>query len=103
MLEVIKRGGENAIFASNSIQEIIRNARKDIFPKNLEVIIQNDQSDYTINAVNDLMNNLIFGIILVVTVLTFSRTEKCSFCRICNTNVNVYVINDLILFWIYFK
>ena len=71
MLEVIKRGGENAIFASNSIQEIISNAREDIFPKNLEVIIQNDQSDYTINAVNDLMNNLIFGIILVVTVLTF--------------------------------
>ena len=31
----------------------------------------NDQSDYTINSVNDLMNNLIFGIILVVTVITF--------------------------------
>ena len=29
------------------------------------------QSEYTINSVNDLMNNLIFGIILVVTVLTF--------------------------------
>ncbi len=71
MLEVIKRGGENAIFASNSIQEIISNAKEKVFPENLEVIIQNDESDYTINAVNDLMNNLIFGIILVVTVLTF--------------------------------
>ena len=71
MLEVIKRGGENAIFASNSIQDIISNARENFFPENLEVTVQNDQSDYTINAVNDLMNNLIFGIILVVTVLTF--------------------------------
>ena len=71
MLEVIKRGGKNAIFASNAIQDIISDARKNFFPENLEVIIQNDQSDYTINAVNDLMNNLIFGIILVVTVLTF--------------------------------
>ncbi len=71
MLEVTKRGGENAIFASNSIQEIISEAQEKVFPKSLQVIIQNDQSDYTINAVNDLMNNLIFGIILVVTVLTF--------------------------------
>jgi len=71
MLEVIKRGGENAIFASNSIQEIIRDAKENFLPENLDVVIQNDQSEYTINSVNDLMNNLIFGIILVVTVLTF--------------------------------
>ena len=71
MLEVVKRGGQNAIFASNSIQEIIREAKKDFLPSSLEVVIQNDQSEYTINSVNDLMNNLIFGIILVVTVLTF--------------------------------
>ncbi len=71
MLEVIKRGGENAIFASNSIQEIIKDAKENFLPENLDVVVQNDQSEYTINSVNDLMNNLIFGIILVVTVLTF--------------------------------
>ena len=71
MLEVVKRGGENAIFASNSIQEIIKDAKENFLPENLDVVIQNDQSEYTINSVNDLMNNLIFGIILVVTVLTF--------------------------------
>ena len=71
MLEVVKRGGENAIFASNSIQEIIDEAKESFFPENLDVVVQNDQSEYTINSVNDLMNNLIFGIILVVTVLTF--------------------------------
>ncbi len=71
MLEVVKRGGENAIFASNSIQEIIKDAKKNFLPENLDVVVQNDQSEYTINSVNDLMNNLIFGIILVVTVLTF--------------------------------
>ena len=71
MLEVVKRGGENAIFASNSIQEIIEEAKESFLPANLDVVVQNDQSEYTINSVNDLMNNLIFGIILVVTVLTF--------------------------------
>ena len=71
MLEVVKRGGENAIFASNSIQEIIDEAKESFLPTNLDVVVQNDQSEYTINSVNDLMNNLIFGIILVVTVLTF--------------------------------
>ena len=71
MLEVVKRGGENAIFASNSIREIIKKAKEDYLPNDLLVEIQNDQSEYTINSVNDLMNNLIFGIILVVTVLTF--------------------------------
>ena len=71
MLEVVKRGGENAIFASSSIQEIIKDAKENFLPENLDVVVQNDQSEYTINSVNDLMNNLIFGIILVVTVLTF--------------------------------
>ena len=70
-LEVIKRGGENAIFASNSIREIIDKAKVNFLPSNLEVNVINDQSDYTINSVNDLMNNLIFGIILVVSVITF--------------------------------
>ena len=70
-LEVIKRGGENAIFASNSIREIIDEAKVNFLPPNLEVNVINDQSDFTINSVNDLMNNLIFGIILVVTVITF--------------------------------
>ena len=70
-LEVIKRGGENAIFASNSIRDIIDKAKVDFLPNNLNVNVINDSSDYTINSVNDLMNNLIFGIILVVTVITF--------------------------------
>ncbi len=70
-LEVIKRGGENAIFASTSIRDIIDKAKIDFLPNNLDVNVINDSSDYTINSVNDLMNNLIFGIILVVTVITF--------------------------------
>jgi len=61
-LEVIKRGGENAIFASNSIRDIIDKAKVNFLPNNLEVNVINDSSDYTINSVNDLMNNLIFGI-----------------------------------------
>jgi multidrug efflux pump subunit AcrB len=75
MLEVVKRGGENAIFASNSIQEIIEEAKESFLPANLDVVVQNDQSEYTINSVNDLMNNLIFGIISSCNSFNFfSRT-----------------------------
>jgi multidrug efflux pump subunit AcrB len=52
-------------------KKLLKEAKESFLPANLEVVVQNDQSEYTINSVNDLMNNLIFGIILVVTVLTF--------------------------------
>ena len=44
---------------------------KDVFPKNLKISITNDQSELTENQVIDLVNSIIFGIILVVTVLLF--------------------------------
>ena len=46
-------------------------AIKNVFPQDLKVTISNDQSSKTIGQVDDLVNNIIFGIILVVTVLMF--------------------------------
>ncbi|HKJ05987.1 MAG TPA: efflux RND transporter permease subunit [Flavobacteriaceae bacterium] len=72
MLEVKKRSGKNMIRAAEQIEEIIANVKKDnIFPPDLKIEIANDQSDLTINQVNDLVNNIIFGLLLVVGVLTF--------------------------------
>ena len=44
---------------------------KNIFPKNLVVSITNDQSELTENQVVDLVNSIIFGVVLVVIVLLF--------------------------------
>jgi len=71
MLDVKKRAGRNAITASAKIREIVEEERSSYFPKDLNISITNDSSTRTLNQVDDLVNNIIFGIILVVTVLMF--------------------------------
>ena len=71
MLDVKKRVGKNMVAAAEKIKVIVEKAKKDIFPSNLKVTIANDQSSKTIGQVDDLVNNILFGIILVVTVLMF--------------------------------
>ncbi|QRM88996.1 MMPL family transporter [Lacinutrix sp. WUR7] len=71
MLDVKKRAGKNMVAAAEQVQLIVQEAKDNIFPQDLEVTITNDQSPKTIGQVDDLVNNIIFGIILVVTVLMF--------------------------------
>ena len=71
MVDVKKRAGENLIIASEKIQEILKKAKKERFPSNLEITITNDQSNQTRNQVNELENNILFGMLLVIGVLLF--------------------------------
>lgn len=71
MLDVKKRSGQNMVEAAEKIAVIVEDAKTNVFPANLRVTITNDQSSRTIGQVDDLVNNIIFGIILVVTVLMF--------------------------------
>lgn len=71
MLDVKKRAGKNAIAAADKIKEIIKKTQADYFPADLNISVANDSSSRTLNQVDDLVNNIIFGIILVVTVLMF--------------------------------
>ncbi|MGK0385810.1 MAG: multidrug efflux pump [Patiriisocius sp.] len=71
MLDVKKRSGKNMVAAAEKIEKIVADTKANIFPSNLKVNITNDQSSKTIGQVDDLVNNIIFGIILVVTVLMF--------------------------------
>ncbi|MGB3607621.1 efflux RND transporter permease subunit [Psychroserpens sp.] len=71
MLDVKKRAGKNMVDAANQIQVIVEEAIANTFPPDLTVTITNDQSEKTIGQVDDLVNNIIFGVILVVTVLMF--------------------------------
>jgi len=71
MLDVKKRGGKNLIEAASSIRQIVLEAQQNDFPEDLKVTISNDMSSLTLNQVNDLVNNILFGVLLVVTVLTF--------------------------------
>jgi multidrug efflux pump subunit AcrB len=71
MVDVMKRSGANLLEASDAINEIVEKAQNNEFPENLQVSITGDQSDQTRTQVDELANNIIFGVILVVAVLLF--------------------------------
>jgi len=71
MLDIKKRSGTNTIAATRQIRELVKKAQAEYYPADLNISIANDSSDRTLNQVDDLVNSIIFGIILVVTVLMF--------------------------------
>lgn len=109
MLDVKKRSGENMIEAVEQITEIIKNAETKVFPPDVKITTANDQSAKTENQVNDLVNNIIFGIILVVGVLMFFLGFKNAlfvgfaipmsmFMSFMILNLMGYTMNTMILF-----
>ena len=70
-LNVSKRSGENLIEASDEIYSLIKQKQSTIFPKGLNITITGDQSDKTRTTLNDLINTIIIGFILVTVILMF--------------------------------
>ncbi len=70
-LDVKKKSGGNLILAAEQVQAIVADAKANVFPKDLEVVITNDQSKMTKNMVTNLENSIIMGVLLVVGVLIF--------------------------------
>lgn len=70
-LNVIKRGGENLILASDQINEIVKDFEKNVLPKQLKVTITADQSENTRTTLDDLVNTIIIGFVLVTIILMF--------------------------------
>ncbi|MEY8781319.1 efflux RND transporter permease subunit [Allomuricauda sp. XS_ASV26] len=109
MLDVKKRSGKNMVAAVDQIKVIVEDAIENEFPQDLKVTIANDQSSKTIGQVDDLVNNIIFGIILVVTVLMFFLGFKNAlfvgfaipmsmFMSLMILDVMGYTMNTMILF-----
>ncbi|MFD1314333.1 efflux RND transporter permease subunit [Namhaeicola litoreus] len=109
MLDVKKRAGKNMVEASDKIRIIVDEAKENQFPKDLQVQIANDQSSVTIGQVDDLVNNIIFGVLLVVTVLMFFLGFKNAlfvgfaipmsmFMSLMILNMLGYTLNTMILF-----
>jgi multidrug efflux pump len=70
-LAVSKRAGENLIQASDKINQLIVTKQKTVFPKGLNIVVTGDQSDKTRTTINDLVNTIIIGFILVTIILMF--------------------------------
>ena len=76
-LDIKKKSGGNLINAAEKIQAIVADAQENIFPKDLEVVITNDQSKMTKNMVTNLENSIIMGVLLVVRCIgVFLRCTK---------------------------
>ncbi|MFI5157602.1 MAG: efflux RND transporter permease subunit [Sphingobacteriales bacterium] len=70
-LNVSKRAGENLIDVSQKIYDLIKLKKGTIFPKGLNITVTGDQSDKTKSTLNDLINTIIIGFILVTVILMF--------------------------------
>ncbi|WP_295672700.1 efflux RND transporter permease subunit [uncultured Mucilaginibacter sp.] len=70
-LNVSKRAGENLIEASDDIYKLIKQKQSTVFPKGLNITVTGDQSDKTRSTLNDLINTIVIGFILVTIILMF--------------------------------
>lgn len=109
MLDIKKRSGKNTIEATRKIKEMVKEAQENYYPADLNITIANDSSDRTLNQVDDLVNNIIFGILLVVTVLMFFlgfrnalfvgfAIPMSMFISFAVLNIMGYTLNTMILF-----
>ena len=109
MLDITKRSGKNMVEATDKIKEIVKTAQADVLPNNLKVTLANDQSSKTVGQVDDLVNNIIFGVLLVVIVLMFFLGLKNAlfvgfaipmsmFMSLMILNMAGYTMNTMILF-----
>lgn len=71
ILSVKKRSGANLVLAIEAIKTIIKKFQTNHMPSDTEVRLSNDLSSKTIREVNSLINNIFFGVVLVVLVLMF--------------------------------
>lgn len=70
-LQVIKRPGENLIEASDKIYTTIEKLKATEFPEGIDVVITGDQSDRTRVTLEDLINTIVIGFLLVTFILMF--------------------------------
>jgi multidrug efflux pump len=79
-LQVVKKGGENLISATDKIFKTLDHAKENgSLPAGLHITITNDQSDAVRKQLNELQNSMILGIILVILVLYFFLGGRNSF------------------------
>ena len=70
-LNIIKRNGENLIATADEVKKIVEDAKANVFPKDLNVVISGDQSIRTKSSFTELVNSIVIGFILVLVVLMF--------------------------------
>ena len=76
MVNLKKRAGSNMIDAIEQAKEKLKKAQETYIPKDVTITATSDQSIQVEHQVNELANHIIIGILLVMSVLSFSMGMK---------------------------
>lgn len=71
LLQVFKQSDANAVEVSKLVKETIATVEKDYATDNIKVLVANDSTDYTLNAANNVMHDLMIAIALVGFIMLF--------------------------------
>lgn len=71
-LQIVKKGGENLLSATEQIHEILEEAQNDkLIPKDLTIQVTNDQSETVKMQLSNLENSMVISMLFVIIVLFF--------------------------------
>ncbi|HRH51530.1 MAG TPA: efflux RND transporter permease subunit [Panacibacter sp.] len=70
-LSILKRPGENLIETSDKVKEVVERMKANQLPPKLDVVVTSDLSNATRTSLNDLVNSIVIGFILVLVILMF--------------------------------
>ncbi|MGH2623376.1 MAG: efflux RND transporter permease subunit, partial [Sphingobacterium sp.] len=71
LLQVFKQSDANAVEVSTLVKETINTVQNDYADDNVKVLLANDSTDYTLNAANNVMHDLVIAIALVGFIMLF--------------------------------
>ncbi|WP_140936640.1 efflux RND transporter permease subunit [Sphingobacterium lumbrici] len=71
LLQVFKQSDANAVAVSELVKNTISEVETDYKDNNIKVLVANDSSEYTLNAANHVMKDLILAIVLVGFIMLF--------------------------------
>ncbi len=71
LLQVFKQSDANAVEVSKLVKETIQTVEKDYATNDVKVLVANDSTDYTLNAANNVMHDLMIAVALVGFIMLF--------------------------------
>lgn len=71
LLQVFKQSDANAVAVSEGVKKTIAQVENDYKGNNIKVLVANDSSDFTLNAANNVIHDLMIAIALVGFIMLF--------------------------------
>ncbi|MCZ2101347.1 MAG: efflux RND transporter permease subunit [Chitinophagales bacterium] len=90
-LNIVKRPGENLIDCADQIKDIVQEMKENDLPKDLVIAITGDQSRGAATSFEELINTIIIGFLLVLTILMFFMGVTNAFFVALSVPLSVFV------------